>query len=98
MELLDYIKSDVDIKGLDYVFPEVKNIFYLDHNGDSNFIYTRQNNDSFLVAKTMSRRDDDELEISDDDMLATVKQSQGDYEIRIQKTKDGYDITLVEKE
>lgn len=103
-ELLDYIKPDISSKGLDYVFPEVKNIYYLDRNGDTDFIYIRTDKDTFHVAKSLwDRHDKDfESEIKNDEMLETVKQStnegknHGGYELRIQKAKGGYDLTLVE--
>lgn len=97
-ELLDYVKADVAPKGLDYVFPEANNIYYVDNKGNSNFIYVRVDDSTFHVAKSLwdRKNKDFESEISSEDMLNTVKQSLDEYEVRIQKTSKGYDITLIE--
>ena len=100
LELLDYIKADVPLKGLDYVFPEVQNVFYLNTSGDTDFVYTRLDKDTFHVAKSLYQRNepDFESELSNRDMLDTIKQSQDDHDIRISKTNKGYDITLIDPE
>jgi len=100
LELLDYVKSDVPLKGLDYVFPEVQNVFYLNTSGDTDFVYTRLDKDTFHVAKSLYKRNepDFESELSNEDMLNTVKQSQDDHDVRISKTTKGYDITLIDPE
>jgi hypothetical protein len=99
-ELLSYIKSDVSPEGLDYVFPEVKNVFYLNTVGDTDFVYTRIDDDTFHVAKSLYLRKepDFEAELSAQELLDTIKQSINDYDIKIQKVPKGYDVVLVEIE
>jgi len=98
LELLDYVKSDISVKGLDYVFPEVKNVFYLDKNGDTDFIYVRIDSGTFHVAKSLYERNrpDFASEVSSEELLETIKLSEDDYNIRIQKNDKSYDVTLVE--
>ena len=62
LELLDYIKSDVPPRGLDYVFPEVQNVFYLNTKGDTDFVYTRVDGDTFHVAKSLYKRNEPDFE------------------------------------
>ena len=99
-ELVGYIKSDVSPRGLDYVFPEVQNVFYLDTKGDTDFAYIRIDDNTFHVAKSLYKRNepDFEAELSTQDLLDTIKKSANDYDIKIQKTHKGYDVVLVELE
>jgi len=111
-EILDYIKGDVHKQDLEDIFPMVNNVYYLDYNGDSEFIYVRKDDDTFHVAKHLGgmqsrgkHGEDISPEISADELLLTIQQSDasldprnGDREVRIQDTPKGYDVTLIELE